>query len=104
MILLNICNRINRYLYFLILFLVPLQTFSQDKFHIPRNIKACYTDSTRSKLGIPGSNYWQNRPSYIIDAEIFPEQSRIVGELKCNYMNNSPDSLKTLIIHISRFV
>lgn len=55
---------------------------------------------TRTRTGSPGAAYWQNRVSYRIDAELDPATSRVQGELVAVYRNNSPDTLRSVLMHL----
>jgi hypothetical protein len=87
---------------FLLLLIVifSLNSFAQE-LYIPRNIKKAYENQTRSKDGKPGKNYWQNRGNYAIDFTVNPISKVVSGSENIEYLNNSPDSLKTVVI---RFV
>jgi hypothetical protein len=81
---------------FLLLFLSSV-IFSQQLF-IPKEIKNAYEKGTRSYDGRPGSSYWQNTASYIINAELIENTNKIKGKAKITYYNNSPDVLTSLWI------
>lgn len=85
---------------FFFLTLFSLTIFSQE-LYTPRNIKKTYEKQTRSKDGKPGKNYWQNGGNYAIDFAVNPDSKTVSGKETIDYSNNSPDSLKTLVI---RFV
>ncbi|MCK5076074.1 MAG: M1 family metallopeptidase, partial [Calditrichia bacterium] len=48
----------------------------------------------------PGKNYWQNRADYSINVEIDPQTRLLSGTEKMAYYNNSPDTLRELVIHL----
>ena len=50
--------------------------------------------------GNPGPNYWINHSDYNINAELFPETSTLEGSENITYYNESPDTLKTLVIRL----
>ena len=68
---------------------------------MPRNIAKTYANGTRSMDGKPGNNYWQNEGDYDMQVTLTPETKIVDGIEKIIYYNNSPDTLKTLVI---RFV
>ena len=72
---------------------------SQD-LYIPRNVKDAYTKESRSADGRPGSKYWQNYGRYNISLSAMPPSRTIKGREDIVYTNNSPDSLKNLVIRI----
>ena len=75
--------------------------FSQtSSLYIPLDIKKAYENGTRSYDGKPGTNYWQNRAEYKIDAELLPDSSKLFGKALIKYFNNSPDTLKKLTIRL----
>lgn len=74
--------------------------FSQSDLYIPRDIKKAYTNGTRSMDGQPGKNYWQNRATYIINIDAQPPSRNIKGSEDIMYVNNSPDTLPSLVIKL----
>ncbi|KIA90467.1 M1 family metallopeptidase [Kaistella jeonii] len=84
----------------LLITIFSFSTFAQE-LYIPRNIKKAYENQTRSKDGKPGKNYWQNGGNYAIDFTVNPATKIVSGAEMIDYLNNSPDSLKTVVI---RFV
>ncbi|MEJ2617695.1 MAG: M1 family metallopeptidase [Ignavibacteriaceae bacterium] len=80
--------------------LVNYSVFPQDSFFIPQNFKNAYKNGTRSISGIPGKNYWQNSSDYNIKAEIIPSELLLKGVEKIKYSNNSPDTLRNLVIRL----
>jgi len=69
--------------------------------YMPRNIKQAYLNNTRSLDGSPGKKYWQNHGNYKMDITVNAETKTVIGTESILYSNNSPDTLKTLVI---RFV
>ena len=55
---------------------------------------------TRTNTGKPGPAYWQNSGDYDIHVNFNPANNLLSGEEKITYFNNSPDTLKRLIIHL----
>lgn len=84
-----------------ILFLFVTAAFSQE-LYIPRNVKQAYENNTRSKDGMPGKNYWQNNADYKIKAEVEPSTRLLKGNAEITYFNNSPDSLKEIVIRLNQ--
>ncbi|MBK7500532.1 MAG: hypothetical protein IPI19_15965 [Ignavibacteriales bacterium] len=66
----------------------------------PKEIKKAYTNQTRSYDGKPGINYWQNCSEYNIKAEIEPKTRLLSGSEKIVYYNNSPDTLKSIVLKL----
>ncbi len=85
---------------FFLLFTFGLLWGQQSNLYIPLNIQKAIDKGTRTNLGIPGKNYWQNSSDYKITAEIIADSGYLVGEEIITYHNNSPDSLKNLIIRL----
>jgi hypothetical protein len=50
-------------------------------------------NSYRSANGVPGPEYWQNQANYKIDVSLNPENHKIKGQVKIEYINNSPFDL-----------
>ena len=57
---------------------------------------------TRTRVGEPGPNYWQQYAHYTIDAELVPATSHINGREAVRYYNRSPDTLRTLWIELDQ--
>ena len=68
--------------------------------YIPRDVKDAYHHETRSQNGSPGKNYWQNKASYIINIETTPPSRIIKGDEQIVYTNNSPDTLKSIVVRL----
>lgn len=86
---------------FSLLFLMEKNTIQAQSLYMPRNIQMAYTKGTRAMDGQPGRNYWQNKGTYDIHLTTFPEQQKIEGTESIQYENNSPDTLKSIVL---RFV
>lgn len=69
-------------------------------------IKKAYEKNTRSRDGVPGINYWQNTIRYDLKAELDPSGKLLTGSGDIWYTNNSPDSLRYMVIkllpHVSK--
>ncbi|MDH7604876.1 MAG: M1 family metallopeptidase [Melioribacter sp.] len=85
----------------ILIFLLPAVALAQKtSLFIPVNFQKAYEKETRSYDGTPGKNYWQNRADYKIKAEVFPYERKIIGEEKIVYYNNSPDTLKRIVVKL----
>jgi hypothetical protein len=69
---------------------------------MPKEIKKTYVNQTRSYDGKPGKNYWQNFADYNIKASIEPKTRLLSGTEKIIYYNNSPDSLKNIVVKLDQ--
>jgi Peptidase family M1 domain len=76
-------------------FLLGLQAGAQT-LTMPPEIQKAYANDTRSLTGKPGKNYWQNHGRYTISLTITPPGNLIRGVEQISYLNNSPDTLKSL--------
>ncbi len=72
-----------------------------QQLYMPRNITNAFINGTRSMDGNPGKNYWQNEGKYNINVTVTPETKIVSGDEKIVYTNNSPDTLRVIVI---RFV
>jgi Peptidase family M1 domain len=81
------------------LLLTSSNIFAQELYQ-PRQIKQAYSKQTRSLDGKPGKKYWQNTATYDIALTVNPPDRRINGTETITYTNNSPDTLKTLVIRL----
>ncbi len=82
-----------------ILFIYGTVSYAQRDY-IPRNIQEAYDKGTRSLDGTPGPNYWQNSSDYTIKADFNPSDRLLTGEEKIVYHNNSPDTLKRIVLRL----
>ncbi|NML65294.1 M1 family metallopeptidase [Hymenobacter sp. RP-2-7] len=73
---------------------------SPNSLYKPRDIKRAYAKGTRADDGRPGPKYWQNRARYDITVQAAPPARDIRGRETITYVNNSPDSLKSLVFRI----
>ncbi|PKL84373.1 MAG: peptidase [Ignavibacteriae bacterium HGW-Ignavibacteriae-3] len=88
-------------IYFFVALFVNGSIFPQNtSLNIPVNIQKAIDRGTRSLDGRPGPNYWQNKAEYKIKAELAPKTRIVTGEETIFYYNNSPDTLKQLVIKI----
>lgn len=56
----------------------------------------------RTASGAPGSQYWQQRADYVIDAELDDTKQHITGKETITYTNNSPDVLSYLWLQLDQ--
>jgi hypothetical protein len=87
------------------LVLIPILAFGkiQGQKHdifIPTELKQAYEKGTRSYSGKPGASYYQNTADYQIEAEFEPETGLLKGAETINYQNNSPDTLKYIVLRV----
>ncbi|MEP6616188.1 MAG: M1 family metallopeptidase [Ginsengibacter sp.] len=73
---------------------------TSQSLYMPRDIKKAYQHQTRSNDGNPGLKYWQNTARYDIKISAFPPSRLITGWEKIIYTNNSPDTLRSLVIKL----
>ncbi len=88
-----------RSLLMMIVIMAGLSVQSQD-LYMPRNIKKAYSNETRSSDGRPGGRYWQNYGRYNISLTAMPPGRTVKGSETISYINNSPDTLKSLVIRV----
>jgi hypothetical protein len=84
---------------FLIIVFIAVPSLSSD-LKKPKELKKAYNNQTRSYNGKPGKNYWQNFSEYNIKAEIEPKTRLLTGSEKIVYFNNSPDTLKNIVLKL----
>ncbi len=82
-----------------ILFIYGTVSYAQQEY-FPRNIQDAYDNGTRSLDGTPGANYWQNSSDYTIKADFNPSDRLLTGKEKIVYHNNSPDTLKRIVLRL----
>ena len=71
-----------------------------DELYMPRDIRRAYENGTRSITGVPGEKYWQNEADYSIRVRIEPRTRLLSGEETISYRNNSPDTLRRLVLKL----
>ncbi|MEO8820970.1 MAG: M1 family metallopeptidase [Ginsengibacter sp.] len=64
------------------------------------NIQQAYKNGTRDETGKPGKNYWENHGDYNIHVSFDPATQLLEGKETISYENNSPDTLKEIIIRL----
>jgi len=80
--------------------LVSFSSFSQSGFFEPRELQRAYENGSRSRDGAPVEDYWQNSANYDLQVRLNPESKILKGEGQITYMNNSPDSLRYLVVKL----
>ncbi|SFQ67269.1 M1 family metallopeptidase [Hymenobacter arizonensis] len=68
--------------------------------YMPRDIQQAYDKGTRSPDGRPSPKYWQNRARYDITVTAAPPARDIRGRETITYFNNSPDTLKQVVMRL----
>jgi len=51
-------------------------------------------------MGTPGVNYWQNSSSYDLKVKLDPQTRQLTGEGQITYFNNSPDTLRYMVVKL----
>ena len=77
---------------------ICLNDVAAQKLYMPRNITKAFANGTRTMEGNPGKNYWQNEGKYSISVKVTPETKIVSGSEKIIYTNNSPDTLRNIVI------
>ncbi|HEX6746797.1 MAG TPA: M1 family metallopeptidase [Longimicrobium sp.] len=68
--------------------------------YMPRTVRQAYANGTRSPDGRPGPRYWQNRARYDITVTAAPPDRTVRGTEQIVYVNNSPDTLSTVVVKL----
>ncbi|MCX8010318.1 MAG: M1 family metallopeptidase, partial [Ignavibacteria bacterium] len=89
-----------KYIFGILIYLYSLNLFAQEKLFIPRNFLDAYKNKTRSLDGKPGEKYWQNHSDYKIKVSVNPKTRDLNGDETITYFNNSPDTLKQIVIRL----
>lgn len=77
---------------------IAFNSIAQERLIIPKETRKAFDNKTRQTDGNPGENYWQNTSDYFIKASVDAKNGVLNGEERIVYKNNSPDSLKTIVI------
>jgi len=83
-----------------LLVFLSIMAVAQRSNMIPLNIQKAYQDKTRSLSGAPGPDYWQNHSKYRIESELLAGSSDLQGKETIVYFNESPDSLKRIVLRL----
>ncbi|HEY6506155.1 MAG TPA: M1 family metallopeptidase [Chitinophagaceae bacterium] len=67
---------------------------------MPRDVQKAFNKGTRSTDGKPGKNYWQNYGRYNITITALPPDRTVKGNETITYINNSPDTLRSVNIKL----
>jgi len=82
-----------------ILFLANGFSFAQS-LYVSRDVQQAFKKGTRAADGRPGKNYWQNSARYDITMTVLPPDRNVKGSEQITYINNSPDTLRNLVIKL----
>ena len=86
---------------FLIVLFISSFCFAQtNELYMSQPIKRAYKKGTRTFNGNPGGNYWINKTEYKIKVEVDPLSKKLDGNLSARYYNNSPDTLKKIVMRL----
>lgn len=86
----------------LVLIVLLVSAAAAQSVYYPRNYMDAVKNGTRSLTGTPGPDYWQNSSDYKIRAEFDPATRLLSGELWLDYKNNSPDSLRIVVLKLKQ--
>jgi hypothetical protein len=67
---------------------------------LPAPFRAAVERGTRTMTGAPGPRHWQQRLHYRIDAELDPATATLRGAMRVTYRNQSPDTLRSLVLNL----
>lgn len=99
----NIFNQIKTSVSILMIIFISFyftaQTKAQD-LPVIRTVQKAYAKSTRNQTGVSGKSYWQNKADYTIKVNFNPASRELKGEVLIDYTNNSPDTLKSLVLKL----
>jgi hypothetical protein len=94
---------LNNHIFIAITFTVFFKSINlsgQSSLFINKEMLKSYQQNTRSKDGKPGEKYWQNSSDYVINVSFNPKTGTIEGIENIIYYNNSPDTLKKIIVRL----
>lgn len=80
--------------------LLPLSDHAQFNRFVSRDAQKAYQNETRQLDGKPGKAYFQNYADYDIQVELFPETRLVRGTEQITYFNNSPDTLRHIVLRM----
>ncbi len=88
----------SRVSFYAIGFFIMLQLKAQQ--YIPSEIQYAAEKGTRTLVGTPGKNYFQNYATYNLDVRFNPGSEILSGEADITYFNESPDSLHKVVMRL----
>lgn len=80
--------------------LLSVSSAYSQPLYMPRDVQEAFRKDTRSPDGRPGTHYWQNTGHYNIHVTAAPPDRIIKGTEQITYVNNSPDTLKSVVIKL----
>ncbi|HKK08216.1 MAG TPA: M1 family metallopeptidase, partial [Gemmatimonadota bacterium] len=66
----------------------------------PSAYRTAVAAGTRTERGVPGPSYWQQEVDYRIRASLVPDSDLVRGRETVTYVNRSPDSLASVVVHL----
>lgn len=84
--------------FFVMIFATGL--LAQLQLPIARNIQNAVDKGTRTMNGKPGEKYWQNRANYDLKINFNPDTRLLSGAVDITYINNSPDTLHSIVFKL----
>ncbi len=80
-------------------FICSASLFSQD-LYLPYEFRQAVEEGTRTLTGVPGPGYWINRSDYNMSVRVdfVNDTAWISGTGEITYYNNSPDSLRQIVL------
>jgi hypothetical protein len=85
--------------FFVFLFLYFFLQLSAQEY-IPYEVIKAIRKGTRTINGIPGEAYFQNHASYSIQVKFDPYSGKLSGKAEIEYFNESPDSLRKIVMRL----
>jgi hypothetical protein len=82
------------------LFTVPVNASAAQGLYQPRPVKRAFAQGTRASDGRPGAAYWQNRGRYSMTLSVAPPDRKVTGSEQIVYLNNSPDTLRRVVVRL----
>lgn len=67
---------------------------------VPRGFVDAIAAGTRTETGAPGEGYWQQRAEYRILANLDVDARSVEGTVRIRYLNESPDTLPVVFLHL----
>ncbi|MFN1834595.1 M1 family metallopeptidase [Balneola sp. MJW-20] len=70
----------------------------------PASVLRAIERGTRTFEGKPGVNYWTNYTDYELNALLSPQDTMLYGNATITYTNNSPDTLRFILLELAQNV
>jgi len=91
---------VNFFITIFLSFIVYYASSQSSELYRSAPLQNAYANGSRAENGKPGNNYFQNHADYTIHADFNPSSGMLKGEEKVYYYNESPDTLRRIVVRL----